>query len=74
MSMNYLDLLPDDYIAEYREEGKDGRHGGFAVDDQKRTMIDLEAIGKIVNTLSSFVGMCHNDNFVSSIDQFLDVH
>jgi hypothetical protein len=69
MSMNNLDLLADDNIAEDREEREDGGKGGFSVDDEERHIVDLEAVGKISYSSSSFVCMGDDDNFVPTVNE-----
>ncbi len=34
-------------------------------------MIDLKAIGEVVNSCASLICMCDNDNFVASINELL---
>jgi hypothetical protein len=41
VAVNYFNLLPDDDVSEYWEEGEDCREGGLAVNNKKWNMIDL---------------------------------
>jgi hypothetical protein len=69
--MNDLDLLTDDYVSEYREKGEDSWHSGFAVYDEKRHMVDFQAICKISNPRATFVRMGNDDNFMATVNEFL---
>lgn len=71
VSMDNLDLFSNDDIPEDREERKDSWHCRFAIDDEKRDMVDLEAIGEIPDSGPAFVGMSDDDDFVAAIDKFL---
>lgn len=72
MAVHYLDLLADNDVAEDWEEGEDGWEACLAIDDEKRDIVDFKAIGQVSHTGSTGVGVCDNDNFVSTIDEFLD--
>ena len=67
--MHNFDLLSENDISKYWEEGKDGRESSFSVDDKERHVIDLEAIRKISNTGSSFIRVGDDDDFVATIDE-----
>ena len=69
MSMHNLDLLPNDDVPKDWKERKDGGECGGTVDDEKWDMVDFETIGEIADTCPSFVGVCYDDHFVSSIDE-----
>jgi hypothetical protein len=69
MAMYNLDLFSNDDVAKDGEEGEDGRKGGFAVDDEKRDMVDFEAIREIAHASSPFVCVRYDDDFVSSVDE-----
>lgn len=69
VTMDNLNLFPDDHIAEYWEERKHGWHGGFPVDDQERHMVDLQSVGQIVYTSSTIVRVSYDDNLVPAVDQ-----
>lgn len=71
MAMNYVNLLPDDDVAEYGEKREDGRECRFAVDDEEWNMVDLQSIGEVSDSSASFVCMGNNYDFVSPIDKFL---
>ena len=45
MAMYNLYLLPDDNISKYRKEGENSWEGCSTVDDEKRHMVDFQAIG-----------------------------
>lgn len=71
MSVDNVDVLPNNNIPEYGEEREDGRECGFAVDDEEWDVVDLESIGEVTDSRPPFVCMCNNNNFVSPIDEFL---
>lgn len=71
MAMNNLNLLSNDNVAEDGEEGEDGGEGSFAVDNEERNMIDLQSIGEVSDSGTSFVCMGNNNDFVSPVDEFL---
>ena len=73
MSMDYLDLLSYDNVAEQWEEGEDGRKGGLAVNGPERHIVDFEAIGKVSDPRSSLECVGYDDDFVTTIDEFLAV-
>jgi len=70
MSMYNFNLLADDNVAEHREEGKDRWESCLAVHDQKRNMVDLEAIRTISDSLPAFVCVRDYDHLMSSVDEF----
>ena len=70
MPMHDLDLLSEDDIPKYRKERKDSRESGFSIDDEKRNMVDLEAIRKVSDAGSPFICMSDDDDFVAAIDEF----
>lgn len=69
--MNNLDLFADDDIPKYREKREHRGHGRLAVYDKERDMVDFEAIGEVSNSSTSFIRMSDNDDFMSTIDEFL---
>lgn len=69
MPMHDFDLLSQDDIPEYWEEGKNSRESSFSIDDKERYVVDLEAIRKISNTTSSFICMGDDDDFMATIDE-----
>lgn len=69
MAMHDLDLFSNDDIPKDWEEGEDGGKGSCAVDDEKWDMVDFEAIREISHPRSPIVGVCYDDDFVSSIDK-----
>lgn len=66
-----FDLFSYNYIAEYGKERKDRWHCRFPVYDKKRHMVHLESIRQITYSRAAFVGMGHNDDLVTAIDEFL---
>jgi hypothetical protein len=73
MAVYDVDLLTNDNVAEYREEGKDRGECCFSVDNEKWDVIYLQSIGEVADTGSAFVRMGDDDHFVSTIDEFLKV-
>lgn len=71
MPMDDLNLFANDDIPEYREKGEHRGHGRLAVYDKERDMVDFEAIGEVSNSSTSFIRMSDNDDFMSTIDEFL---
>lgn len=69
VTMNNLNLFSDDDVPEHRRKGEDSWKRGLSVYHQKRYMVDLEAIGQIVYACSTFVCMCDNHDFMTSIYQ-----
>lgn len=69
MSMNNLNLLPQDYVAKDGEKGKDGWECRFSIDDEERYVINFEPIGQVPYSCSPFVRMSDDDDLVTSIDQ-----
>lgn len=67
MSVYNLNLFPDKDVPQDREEGEDCGKGGLSVDDEKRHMIHLEAVGEIPHALAVVVRMCDDDDFVSAV-------
>lgn len=71
MTMNNLDLLPDDYVSENREEREDCRHCSLPIDDHEGNIVDFETIRQVSNTSAITIRMSDNDDFVPTIDEFL---
>jgi hypothetical protein len=71
MTVNYIDLFPDNNIAEDWEEREDGWESRFSVDDEKRNMIDFESVGEIPDTSTAFVRVGDYNAFVASVNQLL---
>ena len=69
MTMNYFNLLPDYDVSKYWKEGEDGWHRRLSVNDEKRYMVNLEAIGKVVDSCTAFVGMSDHDDLVAAVDE-----
>lgn len=71
VTVDNLNLFANDNIAEYWEKREERRHGGLAVDDQERDIVNFESIGKVSNSFASVIGVRNNNHFVAAIDQFL---
>lgn len=71
MSVNNLDAFADGDVPEDGEEGEDGWKGGLAVDDEEGHVVDLEAIGQVAYTRTASVGVCYDNDLVSTVDEFL---
>lgn len=71
MAVNNLYLFADDYIAKYGKERKERRHRSLTVDNEKRDMVDFEAIGEVPYTGAAFVRVGYDDDFMAAVDQFL---
>lgn len=69
VAMDDLDAFPQDDISKKGEKGENGGEGGRAVDDGKRTMVDLDAIGQVAYPLPILVGVSYDNDLVSSVDQ-----
>lgn len=69
MSVHNFNLFSDDDVSKHWEEGKDGRHGRLSVDDEKWDMVDLEAIGEVMDSCPSGVCMGDYDDLMSSVNQ-----
>lgn len=71
MPMDNLDLFANDNVPKDREEWEYRGHSRLAVYNEERNMVDFEAIGKVSDSGAAFVGMCDNDDFVTSVNEFL---
>jgi hypothetical protein len=71
MSMDDFDLFPDYNVPKYGKEGEDRWHGRFAVDDEEWNMVNLEAIGEVMNSGAPFVRVSDDNNFMASINELL---
>lgn len=69
VAMHDIDLLPDDYIPEYRKEREDCRECRFTVDDEERNIVDFEAIGEVSDAGSVGVGVCYYYDFVAAVNE-----
>lgn len=69
--MNDFDLLTDDDVPEMWEEGEDGRERCLSIHSPKGHIVDLEAIGEVSDPSASRVLVGDDDNFVSTINEFL---
>lgn len=73
MSVYDLYSFAYDNVAKYREEGEDGGKGGLAVDDEEGHVVDLQSVCEVPYACATGVCVCDDYDFVSSIDEFLDV-
>lgn len=71
MAMYNFDTFANHDVTKHREEGEDGGKSCFAVDDEKRYVVDLETVREVA--YSSATGVCVRDDydFVTTIDEFL---
>ena len=67
--MDDFNLLSQNDVPEYREEGKDSGESRFSIYDKERHMVDFETICEIPDTRSSLIGMGDDDDFVAAIDE-----
>ena len=68
--MHYFNLLSNDDVSQNRKSGEDRWKSRLSIDDEKRNMVDLQAVCQVANASSSFVCMGDNDYFVTAIDEF----
>jgi hypothetical protein len=73
MSVYDLDALADYNVSKDGEEREDGREGGLAVDDPEGNIIDFEAVGQVSHTRAACIGVGNDNDFVSTINEFLGV-
>jgi hypothetical protein len=71
VSMNNLNLLSNHNVAEDWKERENCWESSLSVDDEKRYMVDFEAVRQIADTCSAFVGVRDDNDFVAAIDEFL---
>jgi hypothetical protein len=71
MSVYDLDALANDDVAEDGEEGEDGRKGRLAVYNEKRHVVDFEAIGEVPHASPASVSMGDDDDLVTAVNEFL---
>ena len=71
MTMDNFYLFANYDISEHGKEWEDVRERCFTIDYEKWNMVDFEAVGEIPDTCSSFVCMSDDDDFMSTVDQFL---
>lgn len=69
VTMDNLNLFPNNDVAEDGEEREDSRHGRLSIDDQERHMVDFQPVGQIVHPSPAIVCMSYDNNLVPSIDQ-----
>jgi hypothetical protein len=69
MSMHYLNLLSNNDVAEYREEGEEGWEGCGTVNDEERHVVYFETIREVSYASPFFVGMSDDYNFVAPINK-----
>lgn len=65
-----LDLFSYDNVSKNREKRKHSRHRRFPIYNEKRHVVNLESICQISNTLSAFVCMRDDDNFMAPVYEF----
>lgn len=70
MTMHNLNLFPDTYIPEDREEREDGRKGGLAIDNKEGDVVDLQAVVEVSNPLAVVVGVRYDDDLVATVYKF----
>ena len=69
MTMDNLNLFPEDNISKHRKEGEDSWKGRFTVDNVERNVIDFETVCQVSDACSSFIRMRDDDNLVPTIYQ-----
>ncbi len=69
MAVDNLDLLPYNDVSKDGKEGEDGRERGFAVYDEERNVVDLQAVGKVADAGAAFVGMGDDYDLVAAVDE-----
>lgn len=69
MAMNDFNLLPDYDVPKYWKEGEDRWHRRLSVNDEKRYMVNLEAIGKVVDSCTAFVSMSDYDDLMAAVNE-----
>lgn len=69
MTMNNLNLLPDENVSQNREEGKHGGKSSLAIDDEKRNMVHFESVCEVSHALSVVVGVCNDDDLVAAVNE-----
>lgn len=72
MPMNNLDLFSNDDVSEYWEEREDRWHCRLSIDDEERDMVDFESIGEVAYSSTTRVCMSDDDDFVTTVDEFLE--
>jgi hypothetical protein len=73
MAMHDLNLLSNYDVPEHWKEREHRRKGGFAVYDEERYVVDFETICKVSDARSAGVCVGYDNNFVASINEFLEV-
>lgn len=71
VSVDDLDGLSNDNVAEHWKKGEDGWEGGLAVHGPEGDIVDFEAIGKIADPCAALVCVGDDDDFVATINEFL---
>lgn len=67
--MHDIDPFSQYNIPKNGEEREHSREGGAPVDDEKRYMINFQAVSEIPNPRSTFVGVRDDDDFVAAVDE-----
>lgn len=70
MAMNDIDALAQDDVAEYGEEGKDGRKTGGPVNDEEGNVINFESIGEISYSCPALISVRDDDDLVAPVPEF----
>lgn len=77
VSMDDLDLFSYDNVSKDREKRKHSRHRGFSMNNKERHMVNFESICQVSNTLSTFICMRDDDDFMAPVyelgGQLIDV-
>lgn len=71
MTVYYVDLLPNDNVAEYREKRENGRKRGRAIDDEERHVVNFEAVGQVADAGSILIRVRYDYHLVASINKSL---
>lgn len=71
MPMDNLDAFADGDVSEDGKEGEDGWEGRLAVDDEEGDIVDLEAVGQVAYARTASIGVCYDNDLVSTVDEFL---
>jgi len=70
MPMDNLDAFADGDVSEDGKEGEDGWEGRLAVDDEEGDIVDLEAVGQVAYARTASIGVCYDNDLVSTVDEF----
>lgn len=70
VAVHDLDLLSDNDISVHWKKRKDGRKCRLTVNYEEWDMIDLQAIGEVVNARTTLIRVSNDDDFVSTVYEF----